>query len=203
MKVLLVCMPFVSVERPAIGVSTLKALLLARGVRCDVMYLNVEFAHLLSRPLYDRISDGIPFAALAGEWVFTPALYGSGAAPDEGYVDDVLLDTWGLEDDDVEIVLEARAMGGRFLRRALEATPWADYDLVGFSSSTAQNIGSLALARLVKERFPSIRIAFGGANWQGEMGLELPPSLLVCRPRVLGRRRRIPACRRRRARWTS
>lgn len=173
MRVLLVCMPFVSVERPAVGVSTLKALLAQRGLECDVLYLSVRLAHRLSRPLYDRIAEGIPFAALAGEWVFTQSLYGAASDPGEGYVAEVLRRRWGLDGDDVDACLEVRSTAESFLREALETTPWAEYDLVGFSSSVAQNLASLALAKRLREAFPSVVIAFGGANWQAEMGREL------------------------------
>jgi ribosomal peptide maturation radical SAM protein 1 len=50
---------------------------------------------------------------------------------------------------------------------------WSDYDLVGFTSTFEQNLASLALARRVKEAHPDILVAFGGANWEGEMGQEL------------------------------
>lgn len=49
MKVLLVCMPFVSVERPVLGVSALKARLLQAGVACDVAYLSLAFARTTGR----------------------------------------------------------------------------------------------------------------------------------------------------------
>jgi ribosomal peptide maturation radical SAM protein 1 len=41
---------------------------------------------------------------------------------------------------------------------------------VGFSSVFAQNISSLVLARMVKEKSPDVRIIFGGSNCDGPMG---------------------------------
>ena len=40
-------------------------------------------------------------------------------------------------------------------------------------TSFAQNAASLALARRLRERYPHLTIVFGGANCEGEMGLQL------------------------------
>jgi len=50
---------------------------------------------------------------------------------------------------------------------------WEEYAIVGFTSTFEQNIASLALAQRIKAAHPTIQIVFGGANWEGEMGLEL------------------------------
>ena len=49
---------------------------------------------------------------------------------------------------------------------------WGRYSVVGFSSTFQQNVASLALARRIKERFPMVKVVFGGANFEGEMGPE-------------------------------
>src|SRR3712207_6947805 len=50
---------------------------------------------------------------------------------------------------------------------------WHEVDVVGFSSTYQQNAASFALARRLKQRYPGILTVFGGANFDGEMGLEL------------------------------
>jgi ribosomal peptide maturation radical SAM protein 1 len=50
---------------------------------------------------------------------------------------------------------------------------WADYSVVGFTSTFEQNIASLALAKQIKANYPKITTVFGGANWEDEMGVEL------------------------------
>jgi ribosomal peptide maturation radical SAM protein 1 len=67
----------------------------------------------------------------------------------------------------------ARDDAAAFVDECLAAVDWGSYDLVGFTTSFAQNVPSLALARRVKERFPRIQIAFGGANCEGAMGVQL------------------------------
>ena len=62
---------------------------------------------------------------------------------------------------------------GRSCEACLEEFRIADYDIVGFTTTFEQNLASLALARLIKERWPDKAIVFGGGNCEGEMGREL------------------------------
>ena len=166
-------MPFASSERPALGVSLLKAHLNRDGSACDVAYLDLDFAETIGREAYERIVDGLPVRALAGEWVFAECLWGSDGALPVSYVDDVLRTRWRVGQDDIDVVRRARDLASGFLKSSLATVPWADYDVVGFSAFAAQNLASLALARLVKQRQPGIVVVFGGANWQGRPGLRL------------------------------
>ena len=50
--------------------------------------------------------------------------------------------------------------------------------VVGFTSTFQQNTASFALARRLKQRYPEIMTVFGGANFEGEMGLELVRTVL-------------------------
>ena len=172
-KVALVCMPFASVDRPALGVSTLKARLLETGSQCDVFYLSLAFAQLIGRWSYDRIAESLPHRMLAGEWVFTGCLYEDGRDPGGSYVDEILLKGWKTSPADLDVVRAARAAAPLLISTAATSVDWARYDIIGFSSSASQNIASLALARELKARHPSTPVVFGGANWQGVMGAEL------------------------------
>jgi hypothetical protein len=51
--------------------------------------------------------------------------------------------------------------------------PWDQYQVIGFSTNLQQNLASLALARRIKATWPDKVIVLGGANCDGEMGLEL------------------------------
>lgn len=163
-------MPFAASERPALGVSLLKAHLHRDGVPCDVAYLNLAFAELLGRAAYERIVGSLPCRALPGEWVFADCLWGRHDGLPDSYVDDILRTRWHVASQDVDLVRCARGLAASFLKTSFEALPWADYDIVGFSSNAAQNLASLALARLVKQAHPRVAIVFGGANWQGTPG---------------------------------
>ena len=65
----------------------------------------------------------------------------------------------------------ARTIAPQFLTWALTAVEWDQYDVVGFTSTFDQNVASLSLAKLIKDVYPDVRIVFGGANFDGEMGL--------------------------------
>jgi ribosomal peptide maturation radical SAM protein 1 len=50
---------------------------------------------------------------------------------------------------------------------------WARYQVIGFTSTFQQNVASLALAKRIKKHYPNIKIVFGGANMEDEMGPEV------------------------------
>ena len=166
-------MPFAPIERPALGVSVLKAVLAECGIDCRIAYLNLEFAELLGPGHYDCIARTLPARSLAGEWAFAEAMWGTRADMPQSYIDDILHGLCEASDGDVQAVQRARALAPEFLRDRLATIPWRDFDVVGFSSVTAQNLPSLALARLLKEARPDTPVVFGGANWQGAAGIAL------------------------------
>ncbi|MGD9884591.1 MAG: RiPP maturation radical SAM C-methyltransferase, partial [Reyranella sp.] len=173
MRVVLVNMPWGALERPALGISLLKAGLVAQGVACEVRYLNMLFADLIGAERCRRITHDLPHIAFIGEWLFTEALYGPDAARDALFVERILRRDWRLSDQDIADLLGLRPKVEEFLSRVLDARDWAGVDLAGFTSTFEQNIASLALAARLKERHPHLRIAFGGANWEAAMGEEL------------------------------
>lgn len=172
-KVLLVSMPFGALERQALGISLLKARLAERGLPCDVRYLNFAFAEFVGAEDYRWVNYELPYTAFAGDWSFTAALYGEQPGAADRYIREILQDQWRLGPHAIRRLLRIRALVEPFLNYALSAVPWHEYRLAGFTSTFEQNIASLALARRLKQAHPGLAIAFGGANWEGEMGLEL------------------------------
>jgi len=166
-------MPYGALDRPALGLSLLQPALAARGIACEIRYLSFAFADLIGSDLYQWIGGELPYTAFAGDWTFTSALYGRDPHRDTAYVDEVLRGTWRRSADDVQRVLWVRDMTRPFLDTWIEAIPWDDYSLVGFTSTFEQNIASLALAQRIKAAHPDVAIVFGGANWEGAMGLAL------------------------------
>ena len=172
-KTLLLSMPFGALERQALGLSLIKARLIAEGIPCEVRYLTFTFADLIGAEEYGWLSTDIAHTALAGEWVFTPCLYGGDPRTQTGFVREVLQGLWRLDGRSLERILRAQAMAPYFIDHCLQSLPWRDYAIVGFTSTFEQNIASLALAQRVKSENPEVQIVFGGANWEGEMGVEL------------------------------
>jgi ribosomal peptide maturation radical SAM protein 1 len=171
--VLLVTMPFGAIDRPALGLSLLQAVARREGFHCDVRYLTLPFAEFLGAPEYVWLTDQVPYESFAGDWLFSEALYGSRPKVDDAYEDHILRRRYRMDDDVIRRLRRARAYVEPFLRHCMDAVPWAQYDVVGFTSTFQQNLASLALARRVKARHPGTTIVFGGANWEGEMGLAL------------------------------
>ena len=172
-SVLLASMPFAALDRPALGLGLLQAELHERGLECETCYLSFAFADCIGVDDYLWIHRGLPYTAFAGDWAFTESLYGARPEADAGYVRGVLHREWRLGAEDVARLMRVRSWCEPYLRHCLDAVPWGDYDVVGFTSTFEQNIASLAMARRVKASHPHVAIAFGGANWEGAMGREL------------------------------
>jgi ribosomal peptide maturation radical SAM protein 1 len=172
-RVLLAGMPWAALDRPPLGLGLLHAALSGRGVPCRTHHLQFRLADMIGTRDYVWVGSELPYAAFAGDWLFTEALYGRRAEEDAGYVEEVLRGRWSLSRDDVARLYALRTLCEPYLERCLQTVPWGEADVVGFTSTFEQNVASLAMARRVKEAFPHVTIAFGGANWEGEMGEEL------------------------------
>ncbi|MEV5407255.1 RiPP maturation radical SAM C-methyltransferase [Thermopolyspora sp. NPDC052614] len=172
-RVLLLSMPWHALDRPSLGLSLLQAGLLRDGFACDVRYLGFRLADRIGSEDYQWITDELPTTAFAGDWLFTPALYGERPDADADYAARVLGRTGEGPGRTLDRLRRLRAHCEPFLDDCLRSIAWQDYDVVGFTSTFEQNIASLALARRVKRLHPRLVIVFGGANWEGEMGHEL------------------------------
>jgi ribosomal peptide maturation radical SAM protein 1 len=172
-RTLLLSMPFGAIDRPALGVSLLKAALLARDLPCELAYPFELLVRRIGLTDYKWLTDTVPYTAFAGDWCFTLPLYGRRPDEDWAYVDEVLRKTWGMSPPDIKRVLRVREATPAFLDDCLAAFDWSAFEVVGFTSTFVQNIASLALARRLKDLHPHLTIVFGGANWEGPMGRAL------------------------------
>lgn len=173
-RVLLISMPFGALERPALSLGLLKAHCDRLGVPCDTRYLTFEFADRVGIGSYLWLcSDEVPYTAFAGDWLFAEVLYGTRPYADAAYRDEVLSRQWQLSGSDLARLERMRSHVGTFINHCLRSVAWQEYTLVGFTSVFQQNIASLALASRVKQAHPAVTIAFGGANWEEAMGVEL------------------------------
>lgn len=171
-RVALVNMPFGHSKYPSIQVGTLTALLKARGIDVTGHYLNLLFAHNIGFPLYERLCEK---RALFGEWLFSHLLFRDNPKHGE-YLRTFkpVFEEISRESGHPIGYFEELAVRGapQFLTWAMTAIDWGRYRLVGFTSTFDQNVASLSMAKLIKDLYPDVRIVFGGANFDGEMGLE-------------------------------
>ncbi|MDQ3820140.1 MAG: hypothetical protein M3362_21015, partial [Acidobacteriota bacterium] len=70
-SVVLVTAPFLSVVRPSLGVSNLKAALSEAGISSRIEYLNISYADQIGVDLNEYITEKLPNILLVGEWVFS------------------------------------------------------------------------------------------------------------------------------------
>jgi hypothetical protein len=171
-EVALVNMPFSYSKYPSIQLGTLSALLKSKGVSVDCHHLNVRFAHKIGVPLYEMICEK---RALFGEWIFSYLLFRDNPKRAEyPRVFKPVFEQVARESGQPLSFFEdmATRTAPQFLTWAMTAIDWGQYKLVGFTSTFDQNVASLTLAKMIKDLYPEVKIVFGGANYDGEMGME-------------------------------
>ncbi len=169
-------MPFMDIDRPSIQLGLLKSLGEARGFPVQTLHANLDFAVRIGPDYYRSLSEHR--GRMLGDWLFSVAAFGDTAPdPDGRFLDEFGggLSYLGDSHDRVRkrlLTLREREVPA-YLDELVDAYPWQDVGVVGFSSTFQQNAASFALARRLKRRFPHLVTVFGGANFDGEMGLEL------------------------------
>jgi ribosomal peptide maturation radical SAM protein 1 len=172
-RVLLLVMPFLTLRRPHLGVGLLKAGLHRAGMECDVRYFNFQFADIIGTAAYEQIAEGSPAHQMPGEWIFTPALYGEDARSAGDFSFALVRGVKVYEEKFLKQIDRARNLSPAFIRDCVRQIDFSLYDIVGLTSTFQQNIASLATAQAIKQRYPEITTVCGGANFEGEMGIEL------------------------------
>lgn len=171
MRTLLVNMPF-GATRAAIGPSLLKAHLAAAGYDCKVLYLNLRFARQIGNHDYSYVADRTPTQSLAGDWVFSSCLYGERPTADTAYFEafEARFGKHMPSGGALATIRRSRALAQEFIDECVDDPIWADYEIIGFTSTFTQHTASLALARVLKQRYPDKTVIFGGANCEDVMG---------------------------------
>jgi ribosomal peptide maturation radical SAM protein 1 len=182
--VLLVSMPWEVLKFPSIQLGILERVLEGAGIGTEVRSLKLAFMeHCVTatsgRPDDERI--GVAdyervacehFEAGLGDWIFAvPPFRRNTPEADEAYL--AYLRGKGISKPDLDKALAMRALVPAFLERCTEEILAARPRIVGFTSVFSQNVPSLVLARMLRERDPSLRVVFGGANCDGPMGVAL------------------------------
>ncbi len=171
-RVLLVSMPFQSISYPAIGISLLKARLSEEGIPCDVKYFNMNFAEMIGITRHEEIFKEQSWRLMFGEWLFAQAFFGEDLPAESEYREYITQFLPGLRTR-MDELFSIKELIDCFLNQCLNTVDWEAYEIVGFSTMFEQNMASVALAHRIKRLYPEVTIVFGGANCEGEMGLEL------------------------------
>lgn len=181
-SVCLVSLPFISVTTPGLGVSTLQATLREADIDARVHYGALDYFRFYR-------SEQRPSAALfeynflasngdLGDVFFSGALWGGSLDPIRETMRRIVDSPNSLfsrsERELLVASIVAKAERAReFLEFCVERADLAGCDIVGFSSTFCQNVASIAMARMVRQRHPDVHIVFGGANCEGPMGRQL------------------------------
>ncbi|MDJ0841408.1 MAG: RiPP maturation radical SAM C-methyltransferase [Acidobacteriota bacterium] len=166
-SVVLACMPWASVYQPSIQLGLLAGRLRNQGIRTEVFFPNLPFADQVGVERYERYGY---YDSIFSQWVFSQHLFGSFKPRSETRDFFEFLSQRGVDRRQVDELLRIRDLAGELLDWCLTAIPWRDVQLVGFTTTLMQTLPSLALARALKDRFPTLRVIFGGAGCQGVMG---------------------------------
>lgn len=171
MDIVFVVMPFADLGRPAIGVSLLKSAALRDGYTALIEYCNIPLGDELGAELYQQISSALPPNIVAGEWFFADDLFGGEIPDTEQYVNGVL--SQQATDELVAQIVAGRAHVSKYLDDCARRIAAHSPRMVGFTTTFHQTCASLAVAKRLKALPEPPPIVFGGANCEGEMGLQL------------------------------
>jgi ribosomal peptide maturation radical SAM protein 1 len=178
--VLLVSVPFGSLNSPSLALATLKGQLHARGIATVVRHAGFEFARRITYPLYSALVQGYPISeALAGEWVFCHLATPQSLSDDESYEKyaraKIRIHCRGTTDASAQSFLD-KLRAAKIA--AEEYTSWLARSLcqhrpriVGFTSTFQQHQAALAVIAKLKAIAPNTVVVMGGANCEGKMGL--------------------------------
>ncbi|PTA47534.1 RiPP maturation radical SAM C-methyltransferase [Micromonospora sp. RP3T] len=177
MRILLVNMPWASIDVPSLALGILTNSVRRRypDAEVEVLHANLDYVDWV----VDRTEFGLrdyqyyslfTYFAGCGDWVFSSALYDDPEWRVEEFTSRVRDQ---MSERELALNVELHRCAPEFIgdlaARILERGP----DLVGFTSTFQQNTAALAAAKHVKRLDPTIRTVFGGANCDGEQGAAL------------------------------
>jgi ribosomal peptide maturation radical SAM protein 1 len=174
-------MPFVTARKPSIQLGLLKSIAAAQGFNVTTFHLALNFARQIGSTVYEALANHR--GPLVGDWLFSAAAFGAETPdPSERFLSEYgtqlrcLLTELGTDPLGYLHSLRGHDVP-TYLDRMVELVNWGAFQVVGFTSTFQQNAASFALAARIKARYPQVCTLFGGANFDGEMGVELVRSV--------------------------
>jgi ribosomal peptide maturation radical SAM protein 1 len=172
MDVVFAVMPFADVNRPAIGVSLLKAGIQRLGFESAIEYFDVDLAESISYSLYEYMANTLAIDSMVGEWFFADMVFGDSIPHQDDYAAR-LLPEYVTEEKFREKVLTARVHRHNFIEACADRIQALNPRVVGLTTTFNQTCACLALASALKARPNPPIIIIGGGNCEGEMGLQM------------------------------
>lgn len=175
-------MPFVSSRRPSLQLGLLQGIGKQHGFVVDTFHLNLEFAAHVGIGAYEQLCQHR--GRMLGDWLFSLEAFAADAPdPNARFLDDFAREVRPVAERaqlTIEALAALRSTGvGEFLDAVTAKHDFARYDVVGFTSTFQQTVASVALARRIRRAHPQVKFLFGGANFDGDMGVELVRALPI------------------------
>lgn len=173
-SVTLVSTPWTTLRAPSIQIGTLKAVLDEAGVPTETAHLYVAFFDYLTEHLGDEISDLDEleqFGWLFGEWTFAVPPFRTQSELDDERFRFQFGQQFGQRV--VDRAFAVRRLVPDFLNACAGEILTSAPSVVGFTSTFAQTVPSLALAKVLRQRDPRVKLVMGGSNCEGPMGAAL------------------------------
>src|SRR5437588_4078587 len=184
--VLLLSMPWAPLLEPSLGLAILKAKLRNDGVDCTIRHLNLFLLKYFKQESYERIALLYAF----NDFLFSGTIDPSDLdARQFEELEKLARNTCARPDVQLRTHLDPKAFCEYALRARSEVVPAYLNDcmraldettatMVGFTCMYDQTLSSVALAKLVKDKYPEKLVVFGGYALQPPVG----PQLLRCFP---------------------
>jgi ribosomal peptide maturation radical SAM protein 1 len=174
--VALVSMPSLSARHPSFQLALLKPILERAGIPAQQFSLFMYMGHQFGWRMAETMAEVWP--CLVGEWIWSKAAFGEDAnIRDEEYfaayenLFPTICENAGCTLEDIRRLRDEAAP--RFIDFCVDSVDWARFGLVGFTVVFQQLVGSLALARALKQRFPQLPIIMGGASLEDDIAAEI------------------------------
>jgi ribosomal peptide maturation radical SAM protein 1 len=177
-SVLLMSMPWASVTEPSLGLALLKPKLLEAGIPCRIRHQNIFLLDHFRPESYETV--GARWGL--NDFLFTNVFEGDELSEDQIDALAVLVrNTYRLIDLEahastdpapfIEYVTKIRnEVIPAYLRDCMRIVDESEATMVGFTCMYDQTFTSLALAKLVKERYPEKLIVLGGYALEPPVG---------------------------------
>jgi ribosomal peptide maturation radical SAM protein 1 len=180
MDIVFAVLPFADIEYPSIGPSLLQAHLKREGFSSRICYFHLDLAERIGHQLYSWLAQcrdqwlgtSAPAVSLVGEWFFADLVFPGQIPPEDEYVTKFLTS----EPDSQKLIpqiLKARQSRQEFIDRCVLDIQRHSPRVVGFTTSFHQTCACLAVAMRLKKAVNPPIIIIGGANCEGEMGLQM------------------------------
>src|ERR1700693_2430561 len=185
-SVLLLSMPWAPLLEPSLGLAILKSKLRDDGIPCTIRHLNLFLLKYFKQESYERIAMLYAF----NDFLFSRTIDPSDLDTEQlRELEKLARTTCARPDIRLRTQLDPKAFFDYAIRARTEVIPAylnhcmravdeATATTVGFTCMYDQTLSSVALAKLVKQKYPERLIVFGGYALEKPIG----PQLLRCFP---------------------